>query len=173
MAGGTSKRLALTWLALCLLTAGCGYRFAGGGDLPGGVRRLCIGVFENKTRENGLEARIANDLIYRFSRYDNIELTDKSRSEGVLTGVIRSARVTTVTHATASVSAEQRILVVMDVKLTAPGGRLLWSGDNISAYETYAVGADKYSTEANKKSALATLSSRVAERIYYRITENF
>ena len=156
------------------MIAGCGYRFSGGGDLPGGIRNLSVGVFENKTRENGLESQIANDLIDQFSRNDHIKLTDKSTSDGYLTGVIRSAKVTTVTHATASVSAERRIQVTMDFKLTATSdGRLLWSANAISAYETYAVTSDKYGTEQNKKSALATLSNRVAERIYYQLTDNF
>lgn len=167
------SRHCMAVLCFLLVMTGCGYRFAGGGDLPGGVRRLSVGVFENKTREKGLEAQIANDLIYQFTRYDNIKLTDRSRSEGHLTGVIRSARVTTVTHASANVSAERRIQVVMDVKLTAPDGRLIWSGDAISAYETYEVASDKSTTEQNKKSALTTLSSKVAERIYYRLTDNF
>lgn len=156
------------------MIVGCGYRFSGGGDLPGGIRNLSIGVFENKTRENGLESQIANDLIDQFSRHDHIKLTGKSASDGHLTGVIRSAKVTTVTHATASVSAERRIQVTMDFRLTATSdGRLLWSANAVSAYETYAVASEKYGTEQNKKSALATLSNRVAERIYYQLTDNF
>ena len=163
----------ILWL-LCAVIAGCGYRFSGGGDLPGGIRNLSVGVFENKTRENGLETQIANDLIDQFSRHKNIKLTEKNSSDGHLTGIIRSAKVTTITHATASVSAERRIQVTMDFKLTATSdGRLLWSANAISAYETYAVTSEKYGTEQNKKSALATLSSKVAERIYYQLTDNF
>lgn len=159
---------------LCVVLTGCGYRFSGGGDLPGGIRNLSVGVFENKTRENGLETRIADDLIYQFTRHKNIKLTDKSKSDGHLTGIIRSAKVTTVTHATASMSAERRIQVTMDVRLTATSdGRLLWSAKAISAYETYAVASEKTGTEQNKKSALATLSSKVAERIYYQLTDDF
>jgi len=164
--------IAVLWL-VCAVIAGCGYRFSGGGDLPGGIHKLSVGVFENKTRENGLETQIANDLIYQFSKHDNIELTDKSASNGHLTGVIRSAAVTTITHATAIVSAERRIQVTLDVKLTSPDGRLLWSANAITAYETYAVASEKSGTEQNKKSALTTLSGRVAERIYYRLTDNF
>ena len=158
---------------LCTVTTGCGYHFSGGGELPGGIRKLSIGVFENMTRETRLETQIADDLIYRFSKYDNIKLTDKSASDGHITGVIRSAIVTTATHATSSVAAERRILVTLDVKLTSSDGRLLWSANAISAYETYAVASDESQSELNKKSALATLSSRVAERIYYRLTDNF
>ncbi len=164
--------MAILWF-VCAVIAGCGYHFSGGGGLPGVIHKISVGVFENKTRENGLETQIANDLISQFSRYKNIQLTDKSASEGHLTGVIRSAKVTTVTHATAIVSAERRIQVTMDVKLTAPDGRLLWSANAISAYETYAVASEKLMTEENKKSALTTLSSRIAERIYYRLTDNF
>jgi outer membrane lipopolysaccharide assembly protein LptE/RlpB len=170
----TPKLFMAVLLLACGVIAGCGYRFSGGGDLPGGIRKLSVGVFENNTRENGLETRIANDLIYQFSKYGNIKLTDKSASDAHLTGVIRKAAVTTITHATAIVSAERRIQVTMDATLTAAAsGEVLWSEKGITAYETYAVAKDKSGTEQNKKSALADLSSRVAERIYYRLTDNF
>jgi hypothetical protein len=98
------KLFMAVFLLVCGVIAGCGYRFFGGGDLPGGIRKLSVGVFENNTRENGLETRIANDLIYQFSKYGNIKLTDKSTSDAHLTGVIRKATATTITHATAIVS---------------------------------------------------------------------
>jgi len=173
MNNASKLTMAVLWLA-CGVLAGCGYRFSGGGDLPGGIHKLSVGVFENNTRENGLETRIANDLIYQFTKYGNIKLTDKSASDGHLTGVIQKAVVTTITHATAIVSAEQRIQVTLDATLTsAASGEVLWSEKGITAYETYGVASEKSGTEQNKKSALAALSSRVAERIYYRITDNF
>jgi len=158
---------------LCLFVTACGYKFSGGGDLPEGIHSLSIGVFENRTREIGLESQIANDLIYQFTRFRNIKLTDKNKADAQLTGIIKSAATRTITHESANVPTERRIQVVLDMKLTSSDGKVIWSADSISAYETYDVDSDKPQTEQNKKSALATLSSRVAERIYYRLTDNF
>ena len=160
---------------LCLFVTACGYRFSGGGDLPEGINSLSIGVLENRTREIGLESQIANDLIYQFTRFRNIKLTDKNKADAQLTGIIKSAATRTITHESANVPTERRIQVVLDMKLISADGKVIWSADSISAYETYDYDRDldKTQTEQNKKAALTTLSSRVAERIYYRLTDNF
>ena len=160
-------------IVLWLVMASCGYRFSGGGELPGDVKKLNIRVFENRTNENGLETRIANDLINQFIRFDSVRIADKSSADASLTGIIRSVRSVTISHSDATTSAERRIQVIIDLKLTSAEGTLLWSANAISAYETYEVSLEKAQTDKNKKSALAILSSRVAERIYYRLTDNF
>ena len=158
---------------LCLSVTACGYKFSGGGDLPGGIQSLSIGVLENRTRENGLESQIANDLIYQFTRFTSIQLADKKKADAHLTGIIISAKTRTITHKSANLPTERRIQVLLDMELTTADGKVIWSADSISAYETYEVESEKSQTEQNKKSALATLSGRVAERIYYRLTDNF
>ena len=156
-----------------MVVAACGYRFSGGGKLPQGIEKLNIGVFGNNTNENGLESRIANDLIYQFTRFGTLTLTDKSKADAFLTGTIKSVRSVTISHESANKSTERRVQVTLAVKLTAAEGKLLWSDNTISAYETYEVSPVKAQTEKNKKSALAILSSRITERIYYRLTDNF
>lgn len=164
--------IGLCWV-LCMAVSACGYRFSGGGELPGGTKKLNVSIFENRTNENGLESQIANDLIYQFTRFGNLQLTEKAKADAFLTGTIKSVRSVTISHQSANTSTERRIQVTLAVKLSATEGGLLWSDNAISAYETYAVSTDKAQTERNKKSALAILSSRVAERIYYRLTDNF
>src|SRR5210317_524187 len=78
-------------LSLAIAITGCGYKFSGGGGLPGGIKKISIGVFENRTNESGLENQIPNDLIYQFGRFQNITLTKKDNSEAHLTGIIKSA----------------------------------------------------------------------------------
>ncbi len=156
-----------------MVVTACGYRFSGSGDLPQGIEKLHIGVFENRTSENGLESRIANDLIYQFTRFGSLNLTNQTKADAFLTGTIKSVKSVTISHESANTSTERRLQVTIALKLTAKEGKLLWSDSAISAYETYEVGSDKAQTEKNKKSALAKLSSRVAERIYYRLTDNF
>jgi len=158
---------------LWLSVAACGYRFSGGGELPGGSQKLNIGIFENRTNENGLESRIANDLIYQFTRFGNLQLTDRAKADAFLTGTIKSVRSVTISHASANTSTERRIQVIIALKLSSTEDGLIWSDNAISGYETYEVSPVKSQTEKNKKSALAKLSGRVAERIYYRLTDNF
>lgn len=157
----------------CLVLGGCGYRFSGAGELPGGIKTLSIDVFDNRTSETGFETWIANDLINQFIRFESVRLTDADIADATLTGAIKSVRSVTISHSTPNTPAERRIQATLDVKLTSTNGEVLWSAIGLTAYETYDVSPDDAQTEKNKKSALATLSSRVAERIYYQLTDNF
>ncbi len=172
-AGRQYSGVALTaGVILILLVAGaCGYRFAGGGRLPEGIQTLSVGVFENQTKETGLEHLIANELIHQFTRFGTVRLTDRDAADAFLTGRIQSAGISTIAHKTTHVSAERRVRVVVTPTLTAPKGRVFWSGQSIAEEETFFVGADRLHTEQNKKSALAILSKRIAERIYYQMTD--
>lgn len=169
---GASRIVRVVCVLLILaFTGACGYRFAGGGRLPEGIRTLSVGVFENQTKETGLEHQIANEVVHQFTRFGTVRLTDRDSAEAFLTGHIRSAGISTIAHKSANVSAERRIRVVVIPTLTAPDGRIIWSSPPVAEDETFFVGANHLQTEQNKKSALAKLSKRMAERIYYQITD--
>lgn len=158
---------------LCAAAGACGYRFSGSGHLPGGVETLHIGVFENKSGETGFETYITNDLIYQFTRFDSQKLAAPEIADARLTGTVKSITAVTISHRTAHTSAERRLQATIAIRLTGKDGDLLWADEAITEYETYAVSPEKAQTENNKKSALRQLSSRVAERIYYRLSDNF
>ncbi len=156
-----------------LLLPGCGYHFSGGRPLPGNITKICVQVFENKTAETGLEHTIANEIINYFTRFKNVDLVEKNTAQATLTGVVQSASISAIAHKSSYVSSEKRIQIVVEVLLRAANGDLLWRSGPTKEDETFQVDPDKIRTEANKKSALAKMSKRLAERIYYRMTENF
>jgi len=162
----------LIGLTLLSLTA-CGYNFSGGGDLPAGIKTVSIGIFENRSGETGIETLITNDIVNQFTRFDNVRIVDREAAEAVLTGTIKAARIRTIAHRSPTQSAERRITLFLDVTLRSPDGQKIWSANDISASDSYEVAAEKWRTEQNKKSAIAVLSERVAERIYYRLTDRF
>ena len=172
----TSQSIKITQIAigltLLLLTA-CGYHFSGGGDLPAGIKTVSIGIFENRSGETGIETLITNDLVNQFTRFDNVRIVDREAAEAVLTGTIKSSRIRTIAHSSPTQPAERRITLFLDVILRNPDGQKIWSANDISASDSYEVAAEKWRTEQNKKSAIAVLSERVAERIYYRLTDRF
>jgi outer membrane lipopolysaccharide assembly protein LptE/RlpB len=163
----------LTALLFILPLAGCGYNFSGGGQLPDNVTRICVQVFDNKTSETGLENRIANDIIYYFTRFENVALVDKEEAQATLTGVILSSSTSSVAHKSSDVTMDRRISIMVDVNLTASNGDVLWKSGPTSGDETYQVAPGNMQTEENKKIALAKISKRLAERFYYLMTENF
>ncbi len=159
-------------LILLSLTA-CGYHFSGGGDLPEGIQTVSIGIFENRSGETGIETLLTNDLVNQFTRFKSIRIVDRSEAEALLTGTIKNARIRTIAHRSPTQPAERRITLFLDVELRDPQGKKIWSANDISASDAYEVAPEKWRTEQNKKSAIAVLSERVAERIYYRLTDRF
>lgn len=171
----TIRRAALLG-ALVLLLAGpaaCGYQFSGGGEIRGGIERLSISFFKNQTGETGIEAIITNDIVNQFTRFKTVQLVDTPNAEAVLSGVIRSAQIRTISHTSPNQPAERRLTLHLEVRLKTPDGRLIWSTRDISASDSYDVAPEKRRTEQNKKSAIASASQRLAERIYYRLTDEF
>ena len=169
-------RRAALLCTLALILAGpaaCGYQFSGGGELRGGIERLSISFFKNQTGETGIEAIVTNDIVNQFTRYETVQLVDKASAEAILSGVIRSAQIRTISHTSPNQAAERRITLHLEVRLETADGRLIWSTRDISASDSYDVAPEKRRTEQNKKSALASASQRLAERIYYRLTDEF
>jgi len=172
------KSISTTSVALILLSyllglAACGYHFSGGGELPGGIRTVNIGIFENRTGETGIGTLLTNHLVNQFTRFDSVEIVEKDKAEAILTGTIKGTRIRTIAHESPNQPEERRITLYIDVELTSPDGRRLWSANDITASDFYDISAEKIRSERNKKSAITELSERVAERIYYRLTDRF
>ena len=88
-------------IVILLFFSACGYRFAGSGNLPGGIQTVAIEILENRTTETGLENTITNDLIYEFSRKGRRVQKDSKKADAVLTGVIVSERINNFPSSTA------------------------------------------------------------------------
>ncbi len=175
-AGGTlffNRKYSWAIIFLGLIISACGYRFAGGGDLPSGVRSIFIKILENRTGETGVENVFTNDLIYEFTRNRKIVLTNSVEADAILTGVIKSMRIRTISRKGSHTPLERRVQVAVDLKLTDPDGSVIWSAKGVSTNEAYSVAPDKHVTEQNRRVAIAALSKRLAEKIYNRLTDDF
>ena len=160
---------AILWF-LAFLSA-CGYRFAGGGTLPSGIKSVCVTILENRTSEIGVENTFTNDLIYEFTRNGKFAGIDKA--DALLSGVVKSMSIETISHSGAHTSIERRVRFTLDLKLTDNDGRVIWSAKGVSDNEAYDVASDKLTTEQNRSKAISTLSERLAEKVYNSLTEDF
>ena len=163
------------WVSILLgwLFSACGYQFSGGGSLPFGVTSVSIEMFQNRTAETGVEMIITNDLIYEFSRHEQVVIAGSDEADTILTGVIRSISERTISHKGEYTSNERRVKVNVDLELTNRSGEVIWSRKSISEDEVYKVSSQKQSTERRKREAIKTLSKRLAETIFNELTANF
>ncbi len=153
---------------------GCGYRFPGGGEIPGGLTLVSIPLFTNLTNEIGLENTLTNDLTNEFIvRRKKSLSTDDEMADGSLEGKIVSVNTHTITQTVSGGSVEREVVVAVDVRLIDKDGQLLWLANNVSARENYDVGSNATTADANRQEALEALSVRLAEKIFNRLVEDF
>jgi len=158
---------------MVLVIGACGYKFAGSSHFPSDINHLCITMLENRTAETGLENILTNDLVQEFTRRSNIVLTGRNKADALLAGVIKSMRTETISKKGIATSLARRLTLAVDLKLTDPAGKILWSAAGVAANEDYDVTANKLGTGQNRQTALSTLSKRLAENVYDRLTTGF
>jgi len=164
---------AIVMSLICI--SGCGYHFSGSGSYPAGVKLIFVTLLENRTAETGVESTFTNDLIYEFTRNRKESLTRKrSSADGILSGTIARLAVANITRTSISTAKERRVTGTLTLRLESPDGRLLWNSGDIVESEAYAVVAgDKLATDRNKSKAIVTLSQKLAESAFNRLTEDF
>ena len=165
------RKFWIGWLAVTLIS-GCGYRFSGGGTLPGDVKQVFVSMLENRTEETGIESVLTNDLIYEFSRSGTFA-KGKNQADAQLTGVIDAVTKGTISRISVSTAQERRVSLVISFRLTGKEGEVIWSAKRMSENEAYLVEKDKETTERNRRLAIERLSKRLAEKVYHRLTDNF
>jgi len=164
------------WIILLplLFFVSCGYKFAGTGHLPSGIRSTYIEVMENRSGETGIENTITNDLIYEFIRSGNTVSKDKMKADAILSGSIADLHIDAVTHKSAHSALEGRVTVLLDIKLTSSEGDIIWSAKGVSADQTYDIVANNtLATEQKRRTAIKALSKRLAEAVYDNLTTDF
>ena len=167
------KKYAWALILLGSFLSACGYRFAGGGSLPSGITSISVEMFENRTGETGVENIITNELIYEFTRHEQVVVTGSDTADAILTGVVQSISERAISHTGEYTSNERRVELKLDLQLTDRTGGIIRSAKAISGNEAYKVSSTKQGTELNKKVAIKTLSKRLAENIFNRLTVDF
>jgi outer membrane lipopolysaccharide assembly protein LptE/RlpB len=165
----------LRWgfVALTLFVCACGYRFPGGGGLPGGIDTVFIPLFTNRSNEIGVENIITDDLTNEFILQRKGALADENKADGVLSGVIVSVLTRTISQTGEGASVEREVVVTVGLKLTDKDGQLTWAVQRLSGREPYDVGNNSIETNRRRRDAIEILSTRLAEKIYNRLTDNF
>jgi len=160
-------------LLICLLLPSCGYRFSGGGSLPGGAETLSVLMLENRTAEVGIQTQLNSDIIYEVTRRDSSWIVRTENADALLSGVVKTVQDTDIAHTGTTTASQRRVTLTVDMKLERPDGTILWNRNGLFDYEAYDVGANKTLTNLNRRSAIEKLSKRLAETIYKSITDDF
>jgi len=158
---------------LAILVSSCGYRFAGQGNLPGGIPDIRIAVFENRTSETGVENIVARCLASEFVRRGVKVGSGSGEGHAVLSGSVESLQIRTISRSGQQTALERQVMLSVNVKLVGIDGATVWSAKGLTAGEAYNVEPDKPETEQSRTEAVEKLARRLAEVVYARMTDEF
>jgi outer membrane lipopolysaccharide assembly protein LptE/RlpB len=152
----------------------CGYHFQTTGVIPAGLEPIFIEVFENRTNQAGLETTVTNAIAFEFVKRNEAALAHNAADASVvMKGVIRSVELQTISTRGRDVAGERQVTMRIDVQLVAPDGKVKWAAKNLSDNEAYPVSNDKFLNDERQRAALGLVSTRIAERVYDRLIDNF
>jgi outer membrane lipopolysaccharide assembly protein LptE/RlpB len=166
-------RLALIPVGIWGIVA-CGYHFQTAGIIPAGLEPIFIEVFENRTNQAGLETLVTNAVVFEFVKRNEAALSHNAADASVvMKGVIRSVELQTISTRGRDVAGERQVTMRIDVQLVAADGKVKWEVKNLSDNEAYPVSNDKFLNDERQRVALGLVSTRIAERVYDRLIDNF
>ena len=79
-------RLLAAWVALSMLTGGCGY--TAGGTLPPHVKTVAVPIFKNLTQEPAIETVITSAVVNAFVSGGRLKVVGVEQADSVLDGEI-------------------------------------------------------------------------------------
>lgn len=163
----------LVWWVCFFGLMGCGYRFAGSGQLPGDVKTIAVQLLTNRTAESGLETTVTNAVIDELTRRRQGLVVESGRADALLSGRIDRLTTATVSRSGTLSALERKVVVSATFVLKAPDGAVLWQRGGIRAEEAYVVEQSKSATEMNKRLAIGKAANRLGEYLYQSLTDAF
>lgn len=184
--------------AAVLVLAGCGYGFRPGGtEIPASARTIAIGLFDNETRDRGLEVPLRRAIEEEFRRRGAMQVVDGD-ADLRLEGRLRRLRNVPVAFAGANEAVEFQARMVLALRLVdARSGKVLLRSQHVQettdfgavrsvvissspAFQQETADARDLAhltnvalTESNRDRARRRLVEQMAEQVYLITMEGF
>jgi outer membrane lipopolysaccharide assembly protein LptE/RlpB len=172
-------RFVCGFLAVTMLTSGCGYHVAGRGDsLPKSIHVIAVPALENKTTSYRIEQKLTAATVHEFLTKTQYKVTSNPASgDAVLRGTVMSVEAVPLLFDTATGRATTMLVTVKcEISLTeTTTQKVLYQTDNFLFRNEYEI-----STNVNVKSffeeqdpALDRLAQDFATKLVAAVIENY
>jgi outer membrane lipopolysaccharide assembly protein LptE/RlpB len=165
------------WLALLLISTGCGYHTAGHGvALPDNVKTIAVPSFVNDTQtykiEQTLTAAVVREMVTR-THYHILNQTEDG-ADAILRGEVLASNASPLTYDSQTGRAASVLVTVsMKVSLTDKAGKVLYQNPAYLFHEQYQVSRELTSFFEEDSPALQRLSRDFARTLVSNILEGF
>ena len=164
--------LVISILVLIFVTS-CGYKFAGGGLLPGKTKFVAVKMFENKSSETGAENIFANALSNELMEKSDSQVVDFEKADAYFSGIVKSVSISTLTRTSADAVIERKVSAVIDLKMIDKDGELLWFVKDFQGREEFQVTTENITDMALRTLALEKIAERIAQKVVSRMLDDF
>jgi outer membrane lipopolysaccharide assembly protein LptE/RlpB len=165
------------WLALLVVSAGCGYHTAGHAvQLPENVKTIAVPAFVNDTSTYRIEQLLTSSVVREFTTRTHYHILNDpgDAADATLRGTVLSASSTPLTYnSTTGQAASVLVVVSMKVALTDRHGKVLYQNPSYLFREQYEVSQDLTSFFEEDSPAFRRLSQDFARTLVSNILEGF
>ena len=156
----------LSSLAVLVLAVGCGYRIVGiGGQLPGGVTRVEVPVFENRTASTSVGRVLTEDFISQLLGAAKLSVVAGEGAQALIKGTVTSYKREPITFDSKQKPLENRLTITMDVSLVSRvDKRLLFGEKDVTVRYDYPVKTDLQENDRLEDEALRSASKQMSRR---------
>lgn len=161
-------------VALAGLPPGCGYRIVGmGGQLPGGIARVEVPIFENRTPRAEIGRLLSESFIGALLASGKVHVS-KEGAQGVIQGTVTAYRTEPITFDAKKKPLANRLTLVMDASLvTLPDRRVLFAEKGVTVRVDYQVKDDLQENDKLEDTARRNAVREMSEKLISLMLEGF
>lgn len=134
-----NRKTALTFLALLITLAGCGYHLLGGnGLLPASIKTVAVLPFQRRVPVLQLDQRVTEAVTREVARRMKVKVQNTTQgADAVISGAITSYRVAPLSFDSAGRANRYQVTMSASVKMTDPSGKVLYESRKYRFSEIY------------------------------------
>jgi hypothetical protein len=167
--------VALGALFAAALAGACGYRVVGlGGQLPGGVTRVDVPVFTNRTSRTDIGRVLTEAFIRQLQGAAKIRVVRFEEAQALIEGTVTVYKREPITFDSKETPLENRLTIVMDVRLVSrEGNRPLFSEKAVTIRYDYPLQTDLQVNDRLEDEALIEASKLMSQKLVSLMLEGF
>jgi len=166
---------ALASIVALALAGACGYRIVGyGGQLPGGITRVEVPVFENHTTRTDVGRVLTEDFISQLLGSSKLSVVAGEGAQALIRGTVTGYKVEPITFDSTKKPRANRLTIIMDVSLVSRGDkRLLFGEKAVTVRNDYPVMTDLQENDRLEDAALRSASKQMSQKLVSLMLESF
>lgn len=159
-------------LALC---GACGYRVVGtGGELPGGITRVEVPVFENRTARTDVGRLLTEEFINRLLASSRLRVVPGEEAQAIISGTVTNYQRDPITFDSRKKPLENRLTIAMDLRLEGKEDkRLLFSERGVTVHYDFPVRSDLQENDRLENDAALNASRLMSQKLVGLMLQGF